>query len=197
MQVQPSCGAQAESPVSRTAFSIDLYLVNTVRGNLSHNSVLNDVLAEAEDEMLCWGVFCDQRSPLLTTHVTHKVSEECATCIFRRIVAWASCRCWGHFGETSGRWKCRLCSLGNHAVAGGPVSAMPIDGQGCGSGDKQGDHSYFCWEDLSFAKRNKIRFLWLYAAFILKQWTNPLLWKRKHRKNPRLRTVNFNRVRVS
>lgn len=76
MPVRPRCGAQADSPVSRTAFSIDLYLVDTVRGNPFHNSVFNDVLAEAEDEMLCWGVFCDQRSPFLTAHVIREVAEE-------------------------------------------------------------------------------------------------------------------------
>lgn len=45
--VQPSCAAQAYSPVSKTVFfSFNLHLVNIVRGNPFYSFVFNNILAE-------------------------------------------------------------------------------------------------------------------------------------------------------
>lgn len=68
-------------------------------------------------------------------------------------------RRWGHFGKLSRREDTIYVLLGSHIMAEGPVLVMPTDGQGSHSVNKQGDHSHFYYEVLSFVKIIKNVFL--------------------------------------
>ena len=146
-------------------FSINLYLVNIMRGNLFHNFVFNNVPAEVQNGHFLLGCVLWSKISFSTTQVIREISEKFATYIFWRSPAWARCQILGAFWKkTPTRQRSACVLLGGHAAAGGPMLAMSLGGQVSGSVDKQGDHFYFCWEALSFVKINKISFLWLYAA---------------------------------
>ena len=73
-------------------------------------------------------------------------------------------RRWGHFGKPSRREDTIYVLLGNHIMAEGPALVLPTDGQGSHSVNKQGDHSRFNYEVLSFVKIIKIVFLGIWVA---------------------------------